>query len=111
MVAFTSRRELRSRPSAYQRKFLEILSERGPQDNTQSAGIRRITKRACQVRGWVEWRCVDGYPQLRAWHLTVVGRKMLESSRQLPRALSPMPVQKTPTISPGALRPDDSLVP
>src|SRR5437762_14266747 len=95
MVEYQTRQELRSIPSQDQRKFLEALRERGPQDNAQTAGIRRITKRACQVRGWVEWRCLDGSPGTRAWHLTVVGRKALEASLRFFRARSPTAVQKT----------------
>src|SRR5204863_10025045 len=95
MVRYQTRQELRSTPSNDQHNFLELLRERGPQDNAQTAVIRRSTKRACQVRGWVEWRCVDGFPGTRAWHMTVVGRKALEASLRFFRARSPTAVQKT----------------
>ena len=96
MVGYQTRRELRSIPSQDQHKFLEVLREHGPQGNAQTPAIRRITKRACQVRGWVEWRCLDGSPGTRAWHMTVVGRKALEVSSRLFRVQSRTAVQKTP---------------
>jgi hypothetical protein len=77
MVGYAMRRVPRERPSTDQRKFLETLRDLGPQDNAQTAAIRKITKRACHVRGWVEWRCIDQCPGVRAWHLTLIGRKVL----------------------------------
>ena len=86
MVGYAKRRTLREDPSEDQRKFLEMLRDLGPQDNAQTAAIRKITKRACQVRGWVEWRGPDGHPDHRAWHLTIIGRNMLNSpARRNPR--------------------------
>jgi len=80
MVGYAKRRMPRERPSQDQRKFLETLRDLGPRDNAQTAAVRKSTKRACQVRGWAEWRCVDKFPGIRAWHLTIVGRKVLTSS-------------------------------
>src|SRR5262249_49044922 len=80
MVGYARRRVPRERPSKDQRKFLEVLRDLGPQDSAQTAAIRKITKRACQVRGWVEWRCIDQCPGMRAWHLTVIGRNALKVS-------------------------------
>jgi hypothetical protein len=80
MVGYAKRRMPRERPSQDQRKFLETLRDQGPRDNAQTAAVRKSTKRACQVRGWVEWRCLDSLPGIRAWHLTIVGRKALNSS-------------------------------
>jgi hypothetical protein len=77
MVGYARRRMPRERPSQDQRKFMEMLRDLGPRDNAQSAAVRKSTKRACQVRGWVEWRCLDALPGIRAWHLTVIGRKAL----------------------------------
>jgi hypothetical protein len=77
MVVFAMRRVPRERPSKDQRKFLEMLRDLGPQDNAQTGAIRKITKRACHVRGWVEWRCIDQCPGVRAWHLTLFGKKAL----------------------------------
>ena len=77
MVGYAMRRVPRERPSTDQRKFLETLRDLGPQDNAQTAAIRKITKRACHVRGWVEWRCIDQCPGVRAWRLTLIGRKVL----------------------------------
>ena len=79
MVGYAMRRVPRERPSKDQRKFLEILRDLGPRDNAQTAAIRKGTKRACQVRGWVEWRCIDQCPGMRAWHLTIIGRNALNS--------------------------------
>src|SRR5262245_30241813 len=84
MVGYARRRVPRERPSKDQRKFLEVLRDLGPQDNAQTAAIRKSTKRACQVRGWVEWRCIDQCPGMRAWHLTVIGRKALNSLMRKP---------------------------
>jgi hypothetical protein len=77
MVGYAKRCTLREGPSEDQRKFLETLRDLGPRDNAQTAAIRKITKRACQVRGWVEWRCRDGLPGVRAWHVTIIGRNVL----------------------------------
>jgi hypothetical protein len=79
MVRYANRRLRRERPSLDQRKFLETLRDLGPRDNAQTAAVRKSTKRACQVRGWVEWRCLDNLPGMRAWHLTIIGRKALTS--------------------------------
>src|SRR6266700_2485478 len=49
--------------------------------------IRKSTKRACHVRGWVEWRCLDDVPCKRAWHLTTMGRKALNSPARRSRAI------------------------
>jgi hypothetical protein len=73
----------RERPSQDQRQFLETLRDLGPRDNAQTAAVRKSTKRACQVRGWVEWRCLDASPGIRAWHLTIVGRKVLHSPARI----------------------------
>jgi hypothetical protein len=78
MVGY-ARRLPRHRPSEDQRKFLETLRDLGPRDNAQTAAVRKATKRACQVRGWVEWRYLDDFPAMRAWHLTIIGRKVLNS--------------------------------
>ena len=91
MVGYAMRRVPRERPSKDQRKFLEILRDLGPRDNAQTAAIRKITKRACHVRGWVEWRCIDQSPGVRAWHLTVIGRNALNA---LMRRQSSKPAQK-----------------
>ncbi len=80
MVGYAKRRMPRERPSGDQRKFLETLRDLGPRDNAQTAAVRKSTKRACQVRGWVEWRCLDKFPGVRAWHLTIIGRKVLNSA-------------------------------
>jgi hypothetical protein len=77
MVGYARRRKLRQGPSEDQRKFLKTLRDLGPRDNAQTAAVRRSTKRACQVRGWVEWRCLDNFPGIRAWHLTVIGSNAL----------------------------------
>src|SRR6266496_3538 len=99
MVGYAKRRTPRERPSEDQRKFLATLRYLGARDNAQTAAVRKSTKRACQVRGWVEWRCLDELPGLRAWHLTIIGRNALNSpSRRsraiptrLPSAQSPVP--------------------
>ena len=83
MVGYARRRMPRERPSQDQREFLETLRDLGPRDNAQTAAVRKSTKRACQVRGWVEWRCLDKLPGMRAWHLTIVGRKALNFSARL----------------------------
>jgi len=75
MVRYAKRRVPRPRPSEDQRKFLELLRDLGPRDNAQTAAVRKATKRACQVRGWVEWRSLDNFPGKRAWHLTIIGQK------------------------------------
>jgi hypothetical protein len=80
MVQYAKRRMQHERPSEDQRKFLETLRDFGPRDNAQTAAVRKSTKRACQVRGWAEWRCLDKFPGTRAWHLTIIGRKVLSSA-------------------------------
>jgi hypothetical protein len=93
MFGYPMRRVPRQCPSDDQRKFLELLRDLGPRDNGQTAAVRKATKRACQVRGWVEWRSPDNSPSVRAWHLTIIGRKALNSparrvdSRAPPRLL------------------------
>jgi len=79
MAGYAMRRVPRQRASNDQRKFLELLRDLGPRDNGQTAAVRKATKRACQVRGWVEWRSLDNSPSVRAWHLTIIGRKVLNS--------------------------------
>jgi hypothetical protein len=88
MALYARRFVLRERPSEDQQKFLETLRDLGPQDNAQTAAFRKTTKRACQVRGWVEWRCQDEFPGVRGWHLTSLGRKALNSPRRAIRAMS-----------------------
>ncbi len=73
---------MRQRPSEDQRRFLELLRDLGPQDNAQTAAVWKATKRAAQARGWVEWRSLDDSPGKSAWHLTIVGRKALNSPAQ-----------------------------
>jgi hypothetical protein len=85
MVRYPKRRALREGPSQEQRLFLETLRDIGPRDNAQSQAVRKATKRACQVRGWAEWRPVDGFPGTMAWHLTIVGRDALKSTARLRR--------------------------
>jgi len=105
MVGYAKRRRPRERPSEDQRKFLETLRDLGPRDNAQTAAVRKSTKRACQVRGWVEWKCLDDLPGLRAWHLTIIGRNALNSparpsraiQARLPNAQSPMPADSSVT--------------
>jgi hypothetical protein len=87
MVGYAKRRMPRKVPSEDQRKFLETLRDLGPRDNAQSAAVRKATKRACQVRGWVEWRCFDGFPGVRAWHLTIIGRNALNSPARRSHAI------------------------
>ena len=82
MVGYAKRRMPRERPSKDQRRFLEALRDLGPRDNAQTAAVRKSTKRACQVRGWAEWRCFDAFPGVRAWHLTIIGRNALNSAAQ-----------------------------
>ena len=77
MAGYAMRREPRARPSEDQRRFLELLRDLGPRDNAQTAAVRKSTKRACQVRGWIEWRFLDNFSAAKAWHLTVAGRKAL----------------------------------
>ena len=79
MVSNAKRRRVRERPSEGQRQFLETLRELGPRDNAQTAAVPKATKRACQVRGWAEWKPLDQAPNLPAWHLTIVGRAVLSS--------------------------------
>ena len=105
MVGYAKRRRPRERPSEDQRKFLETLRDLGPRDNAQTAAVRKSTKRACQVRGWVEWKCLDDLPGLRAWHLTIIGRNALNSparpsraiQARLPNPQSPMPADSSVT--------------
>jgi hypothetical protein len=82
MVGYAKRRMPGERPSKDQRRFLEALRDLGPRDNAQTAAVRKSTKRACQVRGWAEWRCLDVSPGMRAWHLTIIGRNVLNYSAQ-----------------------------
>ena len=79
MAGYAMRRVPRQRPSEDQRKFLELLRGLGPRDNGQAAAVRKATKRACQIRGWVEWRFLDNSPSVKAWHLTIIGGKVLNS--------------------------------
>jgi hypothetical protein len=74
----------RQHPSEEQRKFLELLRHLGPQDNAQTAAVRKQTKRACQHRGWVEWRPLDDFSGMRAWHLTIIGRRVLGNPAAFP---------------------------
>jgi hypothetical protein len=104
-MALYARRFLhRERPSKDQQNFLQTLRDLGPQDNAETAEFRIATKRACQVRGWVEWRCRDEFPGIRGWHLTIIGRKALNSPRRSSRAMfvraRPAPVPKSPNDSP-----------
>src|SRR6266536_5338116 len=92
MVGYAMRRMPRQRPSQDQREFLELLRDLGPRDNSQTAAIRRGTKRACQVRGWVEWRCLDDLSGLRAWHLTAPGRNALNSPPRRVDSRDPAPL-------------------
>jgi len=91
MVGYAKRRRPRERPSEDQRKFLETLRDLGPRDNAQTAAVRKSTKRACQVRGWVEWKSLDQFSGVRAWHLTIIGRKALNSPARPQRALIAVP--------------------
>src|SRR5262245_4187820 len=90
MVGYAMRRVPRERPSKDQRKFLEMLQDLGPRDNTQTAAIRKITRRACHVRGGVEWRCIDQCPGVRAWHLTVIGRIALRRKQSSLPTIGPL---------------------
>ena len=81
MVGYAERRTW-GVPTEDQRKFLEALRDVGPRDNAQTAGTRKSTKRACRVRGWVEWRRTDGVPDRKAWHLTIAGQKALSPVRR-----------------------------
>jgi hypothetical protein len=87
MAAYAQRWTPRGPASEDQRKFLETLRDLGPRDKAQTAVVRKSTKRACQVRGWVEWRCRDDFPGLRAWHLTMSGRNVLHSLGRRRRAI------------------------
>jgi len=92
MAGYAKRRMPRERPSEDQRRFLETLRDLGPRHNAQTAGVRKSTKRACQVRGWVEWRSLDDFPGSRAWHLTIIGRNVLNSFKVISRtAARPQP--------------------
>jgi hypothetical protein len=66
-------------PSESQQRFLETLRDLGPRDNAQTAEVLRGTKHACQCRGWAEWRALDNFPSVKAWHLTIIGRRVLSS--------------------------------
>jgi hypothetical protein len=92
MVGYATRHKPRERPSEDQRKFLELLRDLGPRDNAQTAAVRRGTKRACQVRGWVEWRCLNDLSGLRAWHLTAIGRNALNSPPRRVDSRDPAPL-------------------
>ncbi len=81
MVGYAKRQMPRQRPSKDQREFLEMVRDLGPRDNAQSATVRKGTKRACQVRGWVEWRSLDNFPGVMAWHLTIIGQKVFAPAR------------------------------
>src|SRR5258708_29708096 len=100
MVECAKPRVPRQRPSKDQYKFLETLRDLGPQDNAQTAAVRKATKRACQVRGWIEWRSLDQIAGVKAWHLTIIGGRGLNSlarrvdnppSAQPPHAPTPVP--------------------
>src|SRR5215471_6144019 len=97
MVGYSMRRGLREPPSPDQRKFLETLRDLGPRNSAETLAVRRSTKRACQVRGWVEWRCLEDPSDVKAWHLTIAGQKALKFSATL--------YHSTPTRSPNASRP------
>ena len=84
MIGYAMRRAPRARLSKIQRRFLELLRDLGPRDNARTAAVRKGTKRACQVRGWVEWKSLDNFPGIKAWHLTIVGRRALNRSAQDP---------------------------
>ena len=92
MFGYPMRRVPRQCPSDDQRKFLELLRDLGPRDNGQTAAVRKATKRACQVRGWVEWRSPDNSPNMRAWHLTIIGRKLLNSPARRVDSGAPAPL-------------------
>src|SRR5262249_32558537 len=90
MVGYPMRRRLRGPPSPDQRKFLETLRDLGPRNNAETLAVRRSTKRACQVRGWVEWRCLEDPSDVKAWHSrSPVRRRHLTIRYRLDR---PMPV-------------------
>jgi hypothetical protein len=100
MVGYAKRHRPREHPSEDQRKFLETLRNLGPRDNAQSAAIRKATKRACQVRGWVEWRCLDDLLGLKAWHLTIIGRNALNSPARRSRATpARLPTAQSPVAA------------
>jgi hypothetical protein len=80
MVGFAMRHVPRARPSKHQHRFLEMLRDLGPRSNAETTAVRFSVKRACQVRGWVEWTSRADFPDIRAWHLTLVGRKALNRS-------------------------------
>src|SRR5262249_31496470 len=92
MFGYPMRRVPRQCPSDDQRKFLELLRDRGPRDNGQTAAVRKATRRACQVRGWVEWRSPDNSPNVRAWHLTIIGGKVLNSPTRRVDSGAPAPL-------------------
>jgi hypothetical protein len=70
-------------PSESQQRFLETLRDLGPRDNAQTAEVLRGTRHACQCRGWAEWRALDNFPSVKAWHLTIIGRRVLSSVQPL----------------------------
>jgi hypothetical protein len=70
-------------PSESQQRFLEALRDLGPRDNAQTAEVLRGTKHACQCRGWAEWRALDNFSGVKAWHLTIIGRRVLSSVQPL----------------------------
>src|ERR671939_2133565 len=80
MAAYAKRFRSRENPSEHQLKFLESLRALGPLDNAQTSATRKATKRACQMRGWVEWRSIDGRAGTRAWHRTLPGRHALKGA-------------------------------
>ncbi len=90
MVGYPMRHKLRGPPSEDQRKFLETLRDLGPRDNAQTAAIRKSTKRACQVRGWVEWRCLDDVPckSPLCTSLSLAAAKLLARARESGRCRS-----------------------
>jgi hypothetical protein len=105
MLGYAKRRMPRAHPSELQRKFLELLQNLGPRDNAQTGAVCRATKRACQVRGWVEWKSLDdNFPDSRAWHLTIIGRKTLNRGQAaLPTAIKG--VIEDHSIAPETLEP------
>lgn len=109
MVQYANRRTFSQPLSGKQRKFLEMLRDVGPRDNAQSAAIRKSTKRACHVRGWAEWKYVDGDCGLKAWHITDLGRNALDFTVRHARpgiyrllaAQPPSPAMPIGLIAPG----------
>ncbi len=58
-VVYATRHKPLERPSEDQRKFLELFEISGNETTPRLWRSEGGTKRACQVRGWVEWRCLD----------------------------------------------------